>query len=149
MGGGAPEGAGGAIDVVVIGAGAAGLMAARELRDAGRRVLVLEARDRIGGRVHTIRPIGLPVPVELGAEFIHGRAETTFRLVHAAALVACDTAEEHLARGADGRLAERDDFAGGLAEILRALDEARNASDDPSFADWVQARFGDAAHAEA
>ncbi|HEY5678414.1 MAG TPA: FAD-dependent oxidoreductase, partial [Myxococcales bacterium] len=61
------------MDVVVIGAGVAGLAAARELRLRGLSVAVLEARDRIGGRVHTLRPDGWPLPVEAGAEFVHGR----------------------------------------------------------------------------
>ena len=51
----------------------AGLAAARELELRGHRALVLEARDRIGGRVHTLRPRGWPMPVEAGAEFVHGR----------------------------------------------------------------------------
>src|SRR3712207_4279845 len=57
-------------DVLVIGAGVAGLAATRRLVEAGRSVVVVEARDRIGGRVHTVHGPGLPVPVELGAEFI-------------------------------------------------------------------------------
>ena len=56
--------------VIVIGAGVAGLAAARELVDAGRSVLVLEARDRIGGRIWTDRSLGLPL--DLGASWIHG-----------------------------------------------------------------------------
>ncbi|HYN31598.1 MAG TPA: FAD-dependent oxidoreductase [Ilumatobacteraceae bacterium] len=56
--------------VVIVGAGAAGLAAARVLTDRGHRVLVLEGRDRIGGRVHT-RTIG-GAPVDLGASWIHG-----------------------------------------------------------------------------
>jgi monoamine oxidase len=59
------------IDTVVIGAGAAGLAAARALHDAGQRVVVVEARARIGGRVQTDHAFGA-VPVERGAEFIHG-----------------------------------------------------------------------------
>ncbi len=61
-------------DVVVIGAGAAGLAAANELKKSGKHVVVLEARDRIGGRVHTIRDRGV---VEAGAEFIHGEHAVT------------------------------------------------------------------------
>ncbi|GAA5199285.1 NAD(P)/FAD-dependent oxidoreductase [Microbacterium jejuense] len=57
-------------DTIVVGAGVAGLSAARLLVDAGRRVVVLEARDRIGGRVHTDRTGG--VATDLGASWIHG-----------------------------------------------------------------------------
>jgi phytoene dehydrogenase-like protein len=83
------------LDVVVIGAGVAGLAAARALSDAGRRVRVLEARDRIGGRVFTQRPDGLPVAVELGAEFIHGIDNAVWEVADAAALTVADSAEEH------------------------------------------------------
>jgi monoamine oxidase len=62
------------VDVVVIGAGAAGVAAARALKKQGMRVAVLEARERIGGRVCTHREPTLPMPIELGAEFIHGSA---------------------------------------------------------------------------
>ncbi|MDO8624431.1 MAG: NAD(P)/FAD-dependent oxidoreductase [bacterium] len=65
-------------DVIVIGAGAAGLACARELAEVGKRVLVLEARNRIGGRIHTIRERGI---VEAGAEFIHGENAATWELV--------------------------------------------------------------------
>lgn len=60
------------VDVLVVGAGAAGLSAARNLLRAGKSVIVLEARDRIGGRIHTIHGEGFSFPVEAGAEFIHG-----------------------------------------------------------------------------
>lgn len=65
-------------DVIVIGAGPAGLSAAHDLQKGGKRVVVLEARDRIGGRVHTVRERGV---VEAGAEFIHGENAVTWQLV--------------------------------------------------------------------
>jgi monoamine oxidase len=60
-------------DVAVVGAGAAGLTAARGLAEAGLRVVLLEAAARVGGRVHTVRLAGSDLPVEAGAEFVHGR----------------------------------------------------------------------------
>ena len=60
------------IDAIVLGAGAAGLRAGAELLRKRLRVLVLEARDRIGGRVHSVEDRELGRVVELGAEFVHG-----------------------------------------------------------------------------
>ncbi len=59
--------------VLVVGAGMAGLAAARSLADAGWPVRVIEARDRIGGRVYTDRDWG--VPLEMGASWIHGTTD--------------------------------------------------------------------------
>src|SRR5438128_5625016 len=58
------------VDVAVVGAGAAGIGAARRLAESSSvSVLVLEARDRVGGRVHTIEPAGFPL--DRGAEWLH------------------------------------------------------------------------------
>lgn len=59
--------------VIVLGAGAAGLAAARDLVCSGFEPLILEARERIGGRILTVHDPQFPSPVELGAEFVHGR----------------------------------------------------------------------------
>lgn len=64
--------------VVIIGAGAAGLAAGRRLHDAGHDVTLLEARDRVGGRVWTDYDLA-PHPVELGAEFVHGSSILTWK----------------------------------------------------------------------
>ncbi|MGC1729476.1 MAG: FAD-dependent oxidoreductase, partial [Steroidobacteraceae bacterium] len=96
-------------DVVVIGAGAAGLIASGELARAGASVLLLEARDRIGGRIWTRREPGLAVPLELGAEFIHGHAAITRALLAAAGAAVVDAADLHLAVH-EGKLLPRANF---------------------------------------
>jgi monoamine oxidase len=71
-------------EIVIIGAGVAGLTAARGLSAAGMRVLVLEARDRLGGRIATRHTAG--GPVELGAEFVHGAFDEILGVVEEAGL---------------------------------------------------------------
>jgi monoamine oxidase len=71
---------------VVIGAGAAGLMAARELGRAGTRVTLLEARDRCGGRIYPLSETKFGYPAEGGAEFVHGEAPITRALLREAGL---------------------------------------------------------------
>jgi monoamine oxidase len=68
-------------DVLIVGAGAAGLAAAADLSRAGLRVRILEARDRTGGRIWTVNDPFTRVPIELGAEFIHGKSDEIFRLL--------------------------------------------------------------------
>jgi monoamine oxidase len=76
-------------DVIVVGAGVAGLNAARELSAAGQRVMVLEARSRLGGRILTQHEIpedtNCPsVSLELGAEFVHGLPADSWALIREA-----------------------------------------------------------------
>src|SRR2546423_14638360 len=73
-----------AVDVAIVGAGVAGLAAMRVLIDAGLRVCVLEARDRIGGRIYTLHDDRVPHAIELGAEFVHGSAEGLVELANEA-----------------------------------------------------------------
>ena len=121
------------IDVAVIGAGAAGLAAARALDAAGARTVMFEARDRIGGRVLTRAESPLPVPVDLGGEFVHGANPVSFRLLRAAGSVAIDTAERSL-RYEDGALREGDD---PFDVVARVLSRARSLNDDLSIADFT------------
>jgi monoamine oxidase len=71
---------------LIVGAGAAGLMVARELARAGKRVTILEARERCGGRIHALPVQDFGYPAEGGAEFIHGAAPVTRALVREARL---------------------------------------------------------------
>lgn len=110
-------------DAVVIGGGAAGLAAARSLACRSLRVVLLEARDRVGGRAWT-RPVPRSVtPAELGAEFIHGRADLTMQILRKAGLAAVDTDGEAWACSKDGELHPDDRLSGaaGLFEAARAL----------------------------
>jgi monoamine oxidase len=71
-------------DVIIIGGGAAGLMAAKLLSEAGREILILEAKDKPGGRIRQID--ALSFPAEGGAEFIHGNLTATIDLMHDAGI---------------------------------------------------------------
>ena len=72
--------------VIVVGAGAAGLTAARELARAGKRVTVLEARDRCGGRIFPLPAAEFGYAAEAGPEFVHGEAPVTSALLREAGL---------------------------------------------------------------
>jgi len=106
---GRPGGSGpasGSFDVVVVGAGVAGLEAARRLVERGLRVLVLEARPRVGGRIDTHRPPGWPHPIEGGAEFVHGRPPALIKALAAArARLGEHSQRHHLARAGQVRAA--------------------------------------------
>jgi monoamine oxidase len=108
-------------EVIVIGAGAAGLAAAAELGRAGRSVLVLEARDRIGGRVWTRQEPSLAAPIELGAEFIHGASPQTHAWLRSVGGSAVDTSGEHWSF-VDGRLQQRTQSL--LGQVRAALSAA-------------------------
>jgi monoamine oxidase len=73
-------------DVIIVGGGAAGLIAAREISKK-KKVILFEAKNRLGGRIFTSAPIGFSMPVELGAEFIHGDLPITKSLIKEADLM--------------------------------------------------------------
>lgn len=73
------------VDVVVIGAGVAGLGCARELTEDGYAVAILEARRRVGGRIWSLRPPG-ETAVELGAQVILGAEASTWQIIRRARL---------------------------------------------------------------
>src|ERR1700736_1014935 len=65
------------VDVAIIGAGAAGLGAANALNNSGLSVIVLEARDRVGGRAHTIQAAP-GITFDLGCGWLHSADQNTF-----------------------------------------------------------------------
>ena len=112
------------VDVLVIGAGAAGLAAASELSRAGRRVTVLEARSRIGGRILTRHDPLSPVPIELGAEFVHGETAETMKILGAARLRVDELPDEHV-RAREGRLTPLGGFWDLVEGMRRDLEKRR------------------------
>jgi len=107
-------------DVIVIGAGAAGLAAARDLSQAGLRVTILEARPRVGGRILTVHDARAPVPLELGAEFIHGEAPETLAAAQAAGLTVVELPDLHeIVTG--GRFLMRADFWEAIERMNKDL----------------------------
>jgi monoamine oxidase len=127
------------VDVVIIGAGAAGIAAGRVLVEAGLEVVILEARERIGGRIFTHRDQSTPVPIELGAEFIHGSAPEIDEIVRDAGLVSCDVAGGRW-QASSGTLKRADDFWERLDRVMRRLNERR--SPDRSFREFLDRKPG-------
>jgi monoamine oxidase len=82
-------------------------------------VLALEARDRVGGRCWTRRMAGLDIPVELGAEFIHGEAQATHALLRQAGIAAIDSTREQRYLE-NGKLKPGNAFAEAQRAVLRA-----------------------------
>lgn len=131
-------------DVLIVGAGAAGLSAGLELSRAGLRVEILEARDRVGGRIFTRHDPTLNHPIELGAEFVHGLPPEIWLPVQQHKLKLTEV-EGDMWCSIDGRL-QKCDFFAQAAQILEAMDADYSHSDDDrsrdeSFLDFLARRF--------
>lgn len=121
-------------DVVIIGAGVAGLAAARDLAAAGRDVIILEARGRSGGRIHTVHDPLLPVPIELGAEFVHGISPHLFDIIESAAIPTVEVTGDHICREAAG-LIPCGDWMNSVQELL---DGMKAPGKDITFAEYLK-----------
>ncbi|RZK63014.1 MAG: FAD-dependent oxidoreductase [Hymenobacter sp.] len=131
------------IDILIIGAGAAGLLAARELARAGRHVCLLEARDRVGGRVHTLAPPGFTAAIEAGAEFMHGDVPLTRALLAEAGLGWQATTGQTYQVKAGQVLAETD-FVDQMPQLLAAL---QALPQDEPLAEFLHREFAGPVHA--
>ena len=133
-------------DVIVLGAGVAGLAAARVCHHANVRVLILEARDRVGGRILTEHDRDSGRPIALGAEFVHGKARDLEPHLTAAGLRVMDVGGRHW-RLTDRGLKPEDRFWSKLQRVMRHLSE--DMRPDRSFARFLEERQGGRRAAEA
>lgn len=133
-------------DVVIIGAGAAGLAAATALTRHGFSIALVEARNRVGGRVYTVRPVGATLPIELGADFVHGRPSEIFGLATEAGLRLYEHTGNTWATREGGPEPEDADEDhgedGNVAAIFAAIQDWRG--DDRSLRGLLDERFADA-----
>ena len=111
-------------EAIIIGAGVAGLAAAERLGNAGVRVLILEARARVGGRVWTV-PGGPPeAAIELGAEFVHGKPPQLDEYLKKQGLNLHELGGQTYCQDDGGQLEPCDDEGGGVFAELDNLDPA-------------------------
>jgi monoamine oxidase len=125
--------------VIIVGAGMSGLAAACELGRAGVSVRILEARDRVGGRVLTVRDEACDAPVELGAEFIHGCPPEVLEPLSKAKIKIIEVNGDNWCAYAD-RLSQCD-FESDVGSILEKMDDS---SPDESFLHYLQRGCKDA-----
>jgi monoamine oxidase len=121
--------------VIIIGAGAAGLAAARDLSRAGCEVIVIEARGRIGGRVFTLTDEVASVPVELGAEFVHGKSPALWKIAQAANLKIAEVSERHWYFD-NGKISRSNDF---WKHIERLMNHMKSNASDQSLREFLNA----------
>ncbi len=125
--------------ILVVGAGAAGLMTARELVRAGKRVTILEARERCGGRIYPLSAEEFGYPAEGGPEFVHGAAPVTRALMREAQL-------SLLPRGGTrwsartGTLSPNEPSPPHMGRFYRALSEVKA---DLPIAEFLETQFAD------
>ena len=118
--------------VLIIGAGAAGLTAAEVLSSAGVGVKILEGRDRLGGRMFTVQSKVGDLPIELGAEFLHGEKIDTWDYVRKARLKTHEVPDQHL-RPTNGHLRENPRFWEQLDKVFAKAGKEERDRDFLSF----------------
>lgn len=124
-------------DILIVGAGAAGLAAAASLASHGKKVIVLEARGRIGGRVLSYHPQDLGHAVELGAEFLHGHAKEVASILSRIKNAPAYTVTDRHYCLADGKLHLFEENWPSIIEAVRGFASARR---DIGVRDFFQQR---------
>lgn len=123
--------------VLIVGAGAAGLMAAKELAQQEYEVTILEAYNRLGGRIWTINEPVFLQPVEAGAEFVHGDLQLTQQILNEANIV-YHQAKGKTLRAQNGELKRQEDFTEGWDELM---DKMQQLKEDTTIADFLNKNF--------
>ena len=122
-------------DVIIIGGGAAGLVAAKILSAKGKKVLVLEARNQLGGRIQSVD--NFSYPAEGGAEFIHGNLKATFNLLKEAGLKK-NKLKGKFCRVNNGKWQEADNFVPHWDLLVKKM---KACEEDMSVDDFLQQFF--------
>src|SRR5262249_27827189 len=135
-------------DIVVIGAGAAGIAAARRIQAANRKVIVVEAASQIGGRCITDSS-SFEVPFDRGARWMHNPdTNPIIKLARSAglAIVTAPSGQKIRSGRRNARAGETEDFLATLVKANRALDDASRRADiscaaalpkDLGLGDWT------------
>lgn len=126
-------------EIIIIGAGASGLMAAKTLGIAGKKIRVLEARNRIGGRIYTAQLPGFSFPVETGAEFIHGDLPVTLSLAREAGLTILEM-EGKAYNVLKGKITDSPLSDNQWVEMMSVL---KDLKDDMTLTDFLARYFSD------
>ncbi|MDA0811865.1 MAG: NAD(P)/FAD-dependent oxidoreductase [Verrucomicrobia bacterium] len=121
--------------VIVIGAGVSGLAAAKSLHEAGATITVLEARNRIGGRIHTDRTT-FEVPVEIGAQYVQGtksddgNVNPVWKMAQEQGWKSVAFATESAQLVRDGEAVDAEALTEGMEEFMAFLEEMDTEDSD-------------------
>ncbi len=126
-------------EIIIVGAGASGLIAAKELSAAGKFVRIVEARSQAGGRINTISSSGFSMRIEAGAEFIHGNLPLTLELLEKAGIPYHEI-EGELWNARNGKPHKQEDFIDDQKILIKKL---KGLKEDMSVQQFLDENFND------